>query len=135
MSKTKTLIAYFSKTGNTRQIAEKARDSIKCDIDEIAYDSQTKKIVWSRNPADYDSVILMCPIWAFHLPKPMSLYIKEHKNAIARYRLAVTCGGMGLWGCVAGCRGALGKPPERALKIKESDIKSGSYKLDSITGW
>ena len=52
MSKTKTLIAYFSKTGNTRQIAEKARDSIKCDIDEIAYDSQTKKIVWSRNPAD-----------------------------------------------------------------------------------
>ncbi len=129
----KTLIALYSKTGNTRKVAEKVKAALSCDLDEIKFDEGAHKIESSLDPAGYDRVILMCPVWAFSLPEPMSLYLRRHKAGIKRYRLAVTCAGFGLGGCVSGCKKILGSAPEASLKVRAKQVAAGQYSIDKIT--
>lgn len=130
----KTLIAYYSKTGNTRKVAEAVKAARSCDMDEIKYDEEAHTVESEMNPADYDRVILMCPIWAFSLPEPMALYLERHKSEIRQYQLAVTCGLMGLRGCISGCKRILGVPPESAVKVRAKHIPGGAYSIDRIAG-
>jgi len=129
----KTLIAYYSKTGNTRAVAEKTQAALSCDMDEIKYNEGNKAIASALDPADYESVILMCPIWAFNLPEPMALYLRQYKAGIKRYRLAVTYGLFGLRGCVSGCKKILGAAPEKAVSINAKKAKSGAFDVGAIT--
>ncbi len=128
----KTLIAYYSKTGHTRQVAEKVQSALSCDLDEIQYNEQAHSVSSKLNPADYDRVILLCPIWAFHLPEPMTLYLRKQKEKIKSYRLAVTCDLFGLYGCVSGCKKILKKAPEAAVKIKSKAVLDGTYSIAEI---
>ena len=128
----KTLIVYYSKSGNTRILAQKVQSALLCDLDEITYNNKEHKINNYLNPAHYGLVILMCPIWAFRLPEPMALYLRQQKASIGHYRLAVTCGGFGLRGCISGCQKILKARPETAVKIKQKDIKRDTYSIDDI---
>lgn len=128
----KTLIVYYSKSGNTRKVAEKVQSTLSCDLDEIQYDQNSHKVISALNPADYERVILMCPIWAFHLSEPMKLYLRQQKANIRQYRLAVTCGGLGLRGCISDCKKILGASPEIAVKIREKSISEGAYSISEI---
>lgn len=130
----KTLLVYYSKSGNTRKVAERVQAALSCDVDEIQYDQSSHTILSALNPADYDRVILMCPIWGFRLPEPMTLYLRQQKTNIGQYRLAVTCGGMGLRGCVSGCKKILGKTPETAVKIKAKSIANNTFSIEEIIG-
>lgn len=128
----KTLIVYYSKSGNTRKVAEKAQAMLACDLDEIQYDQDSHTVRSALNPADYERVILMCPIWAFRLSEPMTLYLHQQKSNIRQYRLAVTCSGLGLRGCISDCRKILGTPPESAVKIRAKFISNDDYSIDEI---
>jgi hypothetical protein len=128
----KTLIVLYSKTGNTRKVAQRVKDALGGDIDEISFDEAAHTIAHELEPAAYERVILMCPVWAFSLPEPMKLYLERHKGDIKNYRLAVTCGMFGLGGCVSGCKKILGRGPESALKIRSKRIEGGEYSLDKI---
>lgn len=129
----KTLIVCYSKTGNTRKVAQKVQATLNCELDEIEYDPKAHAVTSGKNPAGYGRVILMCPIWGFRLPEPMSLYLSAHKD-IKNFRLAVTCGGLGLRGCVSDCEKILGRAPETAVKIREKQVKDDSYSIDNIVG-
>lgn len=128
----KTLIVYYSKSGNTRKVAEKVRGALACDWDEMQYDQAAHTVDSKLSPADYERVILMCPIWAFRLPEPMRLYLHQRRAEIKRYRLAVTCGGLGLRGCVSDCKKILGKPPEAAVKIRAQSIAGDTFSIAEI---
>ena len=128
----KTLIVCYSKSGNTRTVAEKIHSELLSDLDVIQYNQKERTVSSKLNPADYDLVILMCPIWAFRLSEPMTLYLQQQKAYIKRYRLAVTCGGFGLRGCVSDCKKILNSLPEIGIKIKQKAIKKGTYNIDDI---
>ncbi|MDR3085866.1 MAG: hypothetical protein LBU47_06075 [Christensenellaceae bacterium] len=130
----KTLIVFYSKTGNTRKLAERAQKALACELDEIHFDEKAHEISTELDPAGFERVILMCPVWAFNLPEPMTLYLKRFGPGIQTYRLAVTCGRLGLRGCVSGCKRLLGKAPEIAVKIRSKAIQSGEYGIDGILG-
>ena len=123
----KTLAVCYSKTGTTKTVAAAVTAHLGCDYDEIAFDEAAKTVTSAKNPADYDRVILFCPIWAFSLAEPMKLYLKQHGKSITQYSLIVTCGGMGLGGCVKNCEKAIGKPPEKAVKLKSKAVKAGAF--------
>lgn len=66
----KTLIIYFSQTGNTRKVAERIRDGVvtetgQCDLTNLA--DVDKSVL-----ADYDLVGLGCPV--FYLKAPFNMY-------------------------------------------------------------
>ena len=128
----KTLAVCYSKTGNTKKVAESVVKKLKCDLDELQFDETAKTISSSRDPKDYDRVILLSPVWALSLSAPMKLYLAEHKADIKSYSLVVTCGKLGLKGCVGNCKKSIGKPPEHAMKIKAAAVKEGAFSIDGI---
>jgi hypothetical protein len=125
-----TLIAYYSKSGNSRQVALRLAKKLGAPADAIAYDAAARSIAESAaNPADFERVILVCPIWAFSLPEPMSLYLKRHKDALRHYSLIVTCMIGGLAPCVRACGRIVGRRPDKSLKIKGKAVAGGDYDL------
>ncbi|KKQ30010.1 MAG: Flavodoxin, FldA [Candidatus Shapirobacteria bacterium GW2011_GWF2_37_20] len=78
----KTLVVFYSRTGNTRRMGELIAQKLHADIDEIidqksrsgiigwilsgrdAMKEYLTKITFTKNPADYDLVIVGTPIWA-----------------------------------------------------------------------
>jgi len=127
-----TLVVYYSKTGTTKKVARTVIEKLNCDFDELQYDDKTKSISDSLEPSAYERVILLSPIWAFALAEPMKIYVAKHGSKIKRYDLIVTCGGLGLRGCVRNCVSAIGKPPEKALKFRAKLVKQGDYDLSPV---
>ena len=128
----KTLVVYYSKTGTTKKVAQAIIDSKSCDFDELQYDEKAKTIGSSRNPADYEHIIILAPVWAFALAEPVKLYLGQYKSDIKKYDLIVTCGMFGLRGCVKNCVSAIGKPPENALIFKAKHVKSGNFDISAV---
>ena len=128
----KTLVAYYSKTGTTKKVAQAIVSKLSCDIDEITFNDQTKAISHTKEPSDYDKVILLAPVWAFSLAEPMKQYVAKHKANIKQYDLIVTCGMFGLRGCVKNCVSSFGKPPDKALIFKAKNVNSGNYDISSV---
>jgi flavodoxin len=129
----KTLAVCYSKTGTTKTVAEAIAKKLNCDLDELSFDEKIKKVSGSRNPADYDRVIILSPVWAFSLAEPMKLYLEKHKSGIKSYSLVVTCGMFGLRGCVKKCRSIIGKPPEKSLIFKQKAVRQGNYDISSVS--
>ncbi|MCL1828711.1 MAG: hypothetical protein FWG32_04355 [Oscillospiraceae bacterium] len=128
----KTLVVYYSKTGTTKKVALSVIDSKKCDFDELQYDEGTKTIKNSRDPSDYEHIIILSPVWAFSLAEPIKSYIGRYKSDIKEYDLIVTCGLLGLRGCVKNCLSAIGKAPGTALKFRANHVKRGDYDLSAV---
>jgi hypothetical protein len=125
----KTLVVYYSKTGNTKKVAEAVIGELGCDHAELAFDENAKTIEGAADPSGYERVILLCPVWAFSLPEPMKLYLKEYGKSIQSYSLIVTYHLFGLRGCISGCVRATGKKPLKSLKIKDVNIKAGNFDI------
>lgn len=127
----KTLVVYYSKTGTTKRVAQSVAEKSASDFDEIQYDEAAKSIKSRHNPADYERVILLSPVWALSLAEPMKLYLAKYKSGIKKYNLIVTCGSMGHRGCVKNCKSIIGIPPEKSMKIKSKAVKEGNFDVSS----
>jgi len=128
----KTLVVYYSKTGTTKKVARAVAEKIGCDTDELQYDEKAKTISHSCDPSGYERVVLLAPVWAFSLAEPMKIYVAKHKANIRKYDLIVTCGGLGLRGCVKNCEAAIGRQPEKALKFRSKQVKLGDFDISAI---
>jgi len=127
-----TLAVFYSKTGNTRKVAEIVIKELGCKHAELSYDENTKTIGGAANPSEYERVILLCPIWAFAPAEPMKLYLKEFGASIQSYSLVVTCGMFGLRSCVRNCVKAIGKKPMSAMKIRDKKLKADDFDIKPI---
>ena len=128
----KILVAYYSKTGTTRKVAQAVIAEKNCDFDEVHFDEKTKLIDYVRDPSEYERVVLLAPVWAFSLAEPMKMYVAENKSKIKQYDLIVTCGAFGLRGCIKHCSSSIGKRPDNAVKLKAKDVKRDSYDIGAI---
>jgi len=127
----KTLVVFYSKTGNTKIVAEAVIKELGCESAELGYDEKANAIQGAVDPSGYERVILMCPIWAFSLAEPVKLYLKEHGKSIKSYSLIVTYSLFGLRGCISNCVKAIGKQPLKTMKIKGKDTRTGNFDVKS----
>lgn len=128
----KTLAVYFSKTGNSKKVAEAVIKELGCDYAELTYDEKANTMGGARDPSDYERVILLCPIWAFSLAEPMKQYLKEYGGSIKEYSLIVTYSLFGLRGCVRNCVKAIGSQPQKALKLRGKKVKADDFEVTSF---
>ncbi|MCL2608483.1 MAG: hypothetical protein FWD94_01060 [Treponema sp.] len=128
----KTLVVYYSKTGTAKKVAQDVIEKMNCDFDELQYDEKTKEMRHLRNPSDYEHIIIIAPVWAMNLAKPVRQYVIKHKTNIRQYDLIVTCGGFGLRGCVKNCLSSIGKVPKNSIKLRKKHVKQGKYDITSI---
>lgn len=113
----KTLIVYFSQSGNTRKCAETLHALIDSDLSElvpaIPYPrgygrllKETKKEAEERadrefcplpfNPSDYDRLYIGCPNWWGALPAPVRTFIRETNLSEKEIAFFITHGGSGI---------------------------------------
>jgi flavodoxin len=141
----KTLVVYFSKTGNTRKIAEEISKKLNSDLDEIteiktrgffgkwingareSISGKSSKITYKKNPKNYDLIILGGPIWAWHLIPPIRAYLEQNKKNIKKLAFFVT---------FAGSEGSSFDDVKKykeitaSMMITDKKIKNGNYKKE-----
>lgn len=102
----KILIAYFSKTGNTKKVAIDLSKKLNTEIDEII-DLKDRKfldkgrdsakgflteIKTTKNPSDYDLVIIGTPVWALNSTPAVRTYITNFKDEFKKVAIFTTSG-------------------------------------------
>ena len=106
----KTLVIYYSMSGNTKYVAELIKEKMKADLLEInpvkAYpDKRFKKFFWGGkssfmkespeleeykcNLDKYDLVVLGAPLWAGNFAPPLRSFIKENKDKLKDKKIAI----------------------------------------------
>ena len=143
----KTLLVYYSRTGNTRMIANTISESIECDIEEIVEKDKRKGIIGyiksgyqaSRDKADhiedskyeisdYDLVIIGTPVWAGKMSVPVRTYLKKNMDKIPLLACFCTTGRSGIEKTIEDMGDYVNTTPLASFGVKNSDIKDGSYK-------
>lgn len=106
----KALVVYYSRTNVTKEIAEKIQNKMDCDIEEITDNKKYKgKIGYmkggfnaamgrtsdinpiSKNPKDYDIVIVGTPVWASNMATPINTYLQKYCDNIKDIASFCTC--------------------------------------------
>ncbi|HSO26040.1 MAG TPA: flavodoxin [Methanobacteriaceae archaeon] len=139
----KALVVYYSRSGNTREVAQSIAQEMSCDIEEI-HDTQKRSgiIGWiksgyqanrgklttlkplEKDPSEYDLVIIGTPIWAGYPSVPVKTYLLENKDKIKDVAFFATYGGSGFPKTVKTMKEILGKDPVQTLGIKADEIKN-----------
>jgi flavodoxin len=99
------LVVYYSRTGNTRFVAENIAGKLKADIEEVIdKKNRSGMIGWLKSgrdatrgkdteieqtkysPSDYDLIILGAPVWNKRIPPAMRTYL--NKNDLSKNKIA-----------------------------------------------
>ena len=135
----KILVAYYSKGGNTRRVAEEISKELCCDIDEIR-DRKNRTGIWGNfialrdafrkfmtdiefkiDPVDYDLVIVGTPIWSFNVSPAVRTYFTKNIENFSNVAFFSTSGGLGV-GRTFRQMGNLSKPPVACLGLHRFGI-------------
>ena len=104
----KTLVVYYSRTGNTKFVAEKVTSELKADIEEVVdlkkrngrfgflkagYDAtrgnETKIGETQKLLGEYDLIVIGTPVWNSRPASAIRTYLK--RNDFAGKKVAVFC--------------------------------------------
>ena len=102
----KTIVAYFSKSGNNRFLAERLAETLQCEVVRIEpANDNFMGIMFSslfgagmriKKPRlaeeNYEKVLLCGPIWAGQLLAPLRTFLKNYCAAIPAVYFATCCG-------------------------------------------
>jgi len=135
----KTLVAYYSKTGNTRRLAEAIAKELCCDIDEIhdkryrsgligwfsgnrdAFRKFPTDIEFKIDPAEYDLVIIGTPIWAFCITPAIRTYFTRNIEKLNNVAFFLSSRGLGIKRAFKDME-ALSKTPVATFELHSSGI-------------
>ncbi len=104
----KTLIVYYSFTGNNEALARELQRKLNCDIQRIVelkrrtgftilldlLLKRKSKIQKSEVPLKrYDQILLIAPVWDANIATPMKSFIDLEKNNLKEYSFITVCSG------------------------------------------
>jgi len=98
----KTLVTYYSNTGNNRFLANEISKRLNCEIEEIKPVLNMHLLLLSgigfgnknikKNLAEYDRVILCGPVWMGSFIYPLRKFIEKHQNEVKDWLFVTCCG-------------------------------------------
>ncbi len=142
----KCLVAYYSRTGNTKKVAEEIANTLGCDTEEIKT-KKDRKGVWGylisgkeatqkkeaeilplkRNPLNYDLIIIGTPVWGWTVSSPIRAYLSQNKKKFENLAFFCTCGGSGEQGTFNEMKKVCDIEPIATLGLKTKEVISGGY--------
>jgi len=151
----KTLVVYYSNSGNTRTVAQKVAGVLGADLEEIVerkhraplLDEQGKAVggmgmpkaalsallgVGSgiesakNDPADYDLVVVGTPVWVGSLVPPVRSYLRRNRKRIKSVALFCTCGQTEKLKAISQMTGLARQEPKATMAVLADDVRAGS---------
>jgi len=142
----KILTVFYSRTGTTKGIGEYIANELKCDIEEI-YDTQKRSGIIgflrsgyqatrakltvlkpiSKNPIDFDLIIIGTPIWNRHVSTPIRTYLFENGSKFKDIAFFCTEGSKGGVRAFTEMEKICNKTPKVRLEITRKEIKKGLH--------
>lgn len=141
----KTLIAFYSRTGNNARIAKELQDKINADIEEIVDKDKRKGPIGffksgfeafrkkkaeiepiKKNPSDYDLIVITAPLWVGTVPPAIRTYMEGNKFKKVAY-LSVCGSGGNNEKALPNFEELAGKKPIAYLMIKEKELEKKDY--------
>jgi flavodoxin len=142
----KSLVAFYSLTGNTRIVAQALAGALGADTEELVSKTRGKgmgrlvlqtllrtraRIGAIRNDAAlYDLVVVGTPVWARNMSGPVRTYLEQNKNKFKSVAFFCTYGGSGSEKALKTMEKLCGMPAVGKLDILERDVKSTEYAAD-----
>ena len=142
----KTLIVYYSRTGNTKKIALEIGQKLNTEIEEIedtavrsgmkgyllaGRDAMQKNLTilkpTTKNPADFDLTIIGTPIWGWNMSVPMRTYITNKKDSFKNVAFFCTMGRSGDDKAFAEMEEIIGKKPVATLALLTKDVVKNNF--------
>jgi flavodoxin len=141
----KALVVYYSRTGNTKFIAETLAKDLNCDIEEIVDNKKRSGVVGSasayfrpkatttikemkNDPKDYDIVIIGTPIWWYTSTPAVNEFLNKYKQQIKKAAFFYTCGADRNHTTIPDMEKLLDKRPVATLGIEDRAINNGAFK-------
>ncbi|MCM8769965.1 MAG: hypothetical protein NC911_09945 [Candidatus Omnitrophica bacterium] len=140
------MIVYYSRTGNTKSLAEFLKDQLSAEIQEIKTNIEEKgKINFIRagwqavkkfcpelspirvDLGRYDLVLIGTPVWALTMASPIRSFLKTYHSKLPAVGFFATMGKVGSESTFAHMADLVGKKPLACLAVSEQAIKSGSF--------
>lgn len=142
----RTLVVYYSRTGNNRRIASELAEALGADIEELKEEADrsgkvgymmagrdamrrrpARLLPLSHNPANYDLVVLGGPCWAFTMCTPTRTYGIEHRHSLRKVAFFATAGSGGsAQKSVGAMVEAMGIEPLASLVLSDAEV-SGEH--------
>ena len=142
----RSLVVYYSRSGNTKKVAVAISRVLKSDIEEIidtkdrsgiigwlyaGRDAFTHKLTGVKriksDPKKYKVVIIGTPIWAVNMAPAVRTYITKMKKRFKKVAFFCTKGGVPPKNAFDTMKKLCGKLPVEKLEINERDIRNGDF--------
>ena len=139
----KALVLYYSRTGNTRVVAQQIADELHAELEEIVdrtkrsgilgYLRSGRDVMRHRraklNPvasklSDFDLIVLGTPVWRLSLSTPIRTFLEEHADELPRVAFFCTMGNFGSRRVFRQMERMCTKGPLATLAVTESDLKN-----------
>jgi flavodoxin len=140
------LVAYYSRTGNTRRVAEAVATELGADLEPIV-DRTNRRGFFGflragrdamrghlteidppvHDPSAYDILVLGTPVWASSVAPAVRTWLARRSGTLPDTALFLTHGGSGRERTFAQMTGLCGRFPLTALALREQELKEGSW--------
>jgi len=140
------LIAFYSRSGTTRKIAEALAAQLKCDVEEIVaseghagFAGIVRSLIeamlhrpaqiapTSRDPSSYDLVVIGTPVWAWSVSSPIRADLMQHANKLPQVAFFCTMGGRGDKGTFAQMQVLAGKAPRAKAAFTTQEVVEARF--------
>ena len=136
------LVAYYSRSGHTDQVAHRVASALGADVERIVEPKSRAGVLGylrsgrdavrrlvpriedaGHNPASYDLVVVGSPVWAGHLSSPVRAFLLRHRKDFGAVAFFCTCGGSGFERALREMEDVAGKKPADVLALRERDLR------------
>lgn len=144
------LLIYFSRSGNTRRLADTIAADLDCTSEEIrdliphkgffGYFRSGYEAIFHKpcpigasvhDPSAHDLVLIGTPNWGSNASSPVQAWLSRHEGKIGAYAVFVTQGGSGGEKVIDQIEGMIGHPPVASMVVSEADLASGHARMQA----
>ena len=140
------LVVYYSRTGNTKQIAQEIAEKLDAESEEIidktkrsgligwlrsGYHAMKEKLTqigeMERDPGNYDLLILGTPNWGGKMTPALRTYISHYKDQFNKLAYFITLDGSEGDEVIHSIGELCKKNPIATMQIQRNEIKEKNY--------
>lgn len=140
------LVAFYSRTGVTRRVAQHLASRLHADMlairdvrsreDMLGYVRSALEAMHGTlpqiakltlDPRDYDLVVLGSPVWGGHLSSPMRTFLHDSGRELHRIAIFCTMGESGAANAFEDVRELTGHAPEATCALTDREVVRNDY--------